>query len=140
MEKAGCLGIMMLRTKVGQNTAPVHCRSGIMASVIFFHFLEKTKNKCSSTFFSGEPTKITFTSDRSLSQVQDMSRQRCISHIPDLQYETNKFLKNLCHSQLTHILLSGKADCLIFALRVKHHFRVAWQLCFPCLSKRDGFI
>lgn len=110
MEKAGCLGIMMLKTKVGQNTASVLCRNGIMASVIFFHFLEKTKNKRSSTLFSGEPIKITFASDRSPSQVQNMPRQGCISHILDLQYENNKFLKNLCHSQLTHIFLSGKAD------------------------------
>lgn len=95
MEKAGCLGIMMLKTKVGQNTASVHCRNGILVSVIFFHFLEKTKNKCSSTLFSDEPTKITFASDRGLSQVQDMYRQGCISHIPDLQYETNKILKTL---------------------------------------------
>jgi len=35
MEKAGCLGILMQRTKVGQNTIPAHCRSGIMASVVF---------------------------------------------------------------------------------------------------------
>lgn len=84
--------------------------------------------------------KITFASDRSLSQVQDLSRQGFISHVLVLQYEANKFLKNLCHSQLTYILLTDNTDCLIFALRVKHHFRVAWQLCFPSLSKRDGFI